>query len=146
ASVERIDVALEVGAATESVTVQADASLLKTETADVSHNITNEMLNTLPMLGVGSAASGSSGIRNPNNVLQVLPGTYYAPNSQVKINGAPSNSQSYHVEGMDTTNQGFPYAAAQVQQSVDSIQEISVQTSNFAAEFGAAGGGFFNVT
>jgi hypothetical protein len=142
----RIDVSLEVGAATESVTVQADASLLKTETADVSHNVNIEMLNTLPMLGVGSAASGSSGIRNPNNVLEVMPGTYYAPNSQVKVNGAPSNSQAYHVEGQDSTNQGFPYAAAQVQPSVDAIQEISVQTSNFAPEFGAAAGGFFNVT
>ena len=142
----RIDVSLQVGAVSESVTVEASGSQLKTETADVSHNVTNEMLNTLPMLGVGSAASGSSGIRNPNNVLNIIPGTYYAPNSQVKINGAPSNSQAYHVEGMDTTNQGFPYAAAQVQQSVDAIQEISVQTSNFAPEFGAAGGGFFNVT
>src|SRR5689334_21706995 len=104
------------------------------------------MLNTLPMLGVGSAASGSSGIRNPNNVLNVVPGTYYVPNSQVKINGAPSNTQTYHVEGQDTTNQGFPYAAAQVQQGVDAIQEVSVQTSNFAAEYGGVGGGFFNVT
>ncbi|HJT87505.1 MAG TPA: carboxypeptidase-like regulatory domain-containing protein, partial [Bryobacteraceae bacterium] len=142
----RIDVALEVGAATETVTVQADASMLKTETADVSHNVTVQTLDQLPMLGVGSAASGSSGIRNPNNVLNVLPGTYYVPNSQVKINGAPSNSQAYHVEGMDATNQGFPYAAAQTQPSVDAIQEVAVQTSNFAPEFGAAAGGFFNVT
>ena len=142
----RVDVPLEIGGTTDVVNVTAEASLLKTETADVSHNVTSEMMNTLPMLGVGSAASGSSGIRNPNNVLEVLPGTYYAPNSQVKINGAPSNSQAYHVEGMDITNQGFPYAAAQVQQSVDSIQEIAVQTSNFAPEFGGAGGGFFNVT
>ena len=146
AQVLRIDVNLEVGAATESVTVQADASLLKTETADVSHNVTNEMLNTLPMLGVGSAASGSAGIRNPNNVLDVIPGVYYSPNAQVKINGAPSNSQGFRVEGMDATNQGFPYAAAQTQPSVDAIQEVSVQTSNFATEFGSAGGGLFNVT
>jgi hypothetical protein len=142
----RIDINLEVGAATESVTVQADASQLKTESADVSHNVTSDMMNTLPMLGIGSAASGSSGIRNPNNVLDIVPGTYYAPNAQVKINGAPSNSQAFHVEGMDATNQGFPYAAAQTQPSVDAIQEVSVQTSNFAAEFGGSGGGLFNVT
>ena len=146
AQVVRIDVPLEVGAAAEVLNVTADASQLKTETADVSHQVTSEMLNTLPMLGVGSASSGSSGIRNPNNVLQVIPGTYYAPNSQVKINGAPSNSQAYHVEGQDATNQGFPYAAAQTQPSVDAIQEVSVQTSSFAPEFGAAAGGFFNVT
>jgi len=142
----RVDVTLEVGAASESVTVAAEASMLKTESGDVSSNVNAEALNQLPLIGVGAAASGSSGIRNPNGVLNVVPGTYYIPNSQVKINGAPSNTQAYHVEGQDTTNQGFPYAAAQVQQGVDAIQEVSVQTSNFAAEYGGAGGGFFNVT
>jgi hypothetical protein len=142
----RLDMTLEVGSASESISVSAEASLLKTETADVSQNVNVSTLNELPIMGVGSAASGSSGIRNPNNVVNLVPGTYYVPNSQVKINGAPTNSQSYRVEGMDATNQGFPYAAAQTQPSVDAIQEISVQTSNFAAEFGIVGGGFFNVT
>lgn len=142
----RIDLPLELGAASESVTVSAEASLLKAESGDISHNVEVQTLNDLPMLGTGSAASGSSGIRNPNNVLNVVPGVYYVPNSQVKINGAQTNSYAYHVEGMDSTNAGFPYAAAQTQPSVDAIQEISVQTSNFAPEFGAVGGGFFNVT
>jgi hypothetical protein len=142
----RVDVPLEVGASTESVTVSAEASLLKTETGDQSSNIQVQTLDQLPMLSIGAAASGSSGIRNPNNVLNVVPGAYYVPNSQVKINGAQTNSYAYHVEGLDSTNAGFPYAAAQTQPSVDAIQEVSVQTSNFAAEYGAVGGGFFNVT
>ena len=142
----RIDVALEVGAASEAVTVSAEASLLKTESGDVSINIQVSDLDALPMLGTGSAASGSSGIRNPNNVLTVIPGVYYVPNSQVKINGGQTNSYAYHVEGIDSTNFGFPYAAAQTQPSVDAIQEVAVQTSNFAAEYGAVGGGFINVT
>jgi hypothetical protein len=142
----RVDITLEVGSASEAVTVSAEASMLKTESGDVSTNVNVESLNQLPILGVGAAASGSAGIRNPNNVLDVVPGTYYSPNAQVKINGAPSNTQAYHVEGQDATNQGFPYAAAQTQPSVDAIQEISVQTSNFAAEYGGGGGGFFNVT
>jgi Carboxypeptidase regulatory-like domain len=142
----RLDVSLEVGQASESVTVSGEISLLKTESGDVSHNVTVQTLNELPMLGVGSSAAGSAGIRNPNNVVGLVPGTYYVPNSQVKINGAPTNSQAYRVEGMDATNQGFPYAAAQTQPSVDAIQEIAVQTSNFAPEFGAAAGGFFNVS
>jgi hypothetical protein len=142
----RVDITLEVGSATEAVTVSAEASMLKTETGDISHNVNSETLQQLPLMGIGAAASGSSGIRNPNNVLNVVPGTYYVPNSQVKVNGAPSNTQTYHVEGQDTTNQGFPYAAAQVQQGVDAIQEVSIQTSNFAAEYGGVGGGFFNVS
>jgi len=142
----RVDVPLQLGAASESVTVSAEASLLKTESGDVSSNVDVGTLDTLPMLSTGSAASGSSGIRNPNNVLNVVPGVYYVPNSQVKINGAQTNSYAYHVEGMDSTNAGFPYAAAQTQPSVDAIQEVSVQTSNFAPEYGAVGGGFFNVT
>lgn len=142
----RIDIPLEIGASSESVTVSAEASLLKTESGDVSSNVDVSTLDTLPMLSTGSAASGSSGIRNPNNVLDVVPGVYYVPNSQVKINGAQTNSYAYHVEGMDSTNAGFPYAAAQTQPSVDAIQEVSVQTSNFAPEYGAVGGGFFNVT
>ncbi len=142
----RIDIPLEVGASTESVTVSAEGSLLKTETGDVSSNVDVSTLDTLPILSTGSAASGSSGIRNPNNVLNVVPGVYYVPNSQVKINGAQTNSYAYHVEGMDSTNAGFPYAAAQTQPSVDAIQEVAVQTSNFDAEYGAVGGGFFNVT
>src|SRR5580698_6215372 len=142
----RIDIPLQLGAASESVTVSAEASLLKTESGDVSTNVQVETLDQLPMLGTGSANAGSSGIRNPNNVLNVVPGAYYVPNSQVKINGAQSNSYAYHVEGQDSTNAGFPYAAAQTQPSVDAIQEVSIQTSNFAPEYGAVGGGFFNVT
>jgi hypothetical protein len=142
----RIDVAMEVGTTSDAVTVVAEASLLKTESGDVSHNVEVSQLDALPMLGTGSAASGSSGIRNPNNVLGIIPGVYYVPNSQVKINGGQTNSYAYHVEGLDSTNFGFPYAAAQTQPSVDAVQEVAVQTSNFAAEYGAVGGGFINVT
>jgi hypothetical protein len=33
-------------------------------------------------MGIGAAASGSSGIHNPNNALNVIPGTYYVPPTQ----------------------------------------------------------------
>lgn len=146
AQTARIDVMMEVGAATESVTVEANASMLKTEDASVSHNVTVANLDQLPMLGVGPSQAGSSGIRNPNNVVELVPGTFYQPNSNVKVNGAPTNSERYNVEGMDATNQLISFAPAETQPSVDAVQEVAVQTSNFAPEFGAVGGGFFNVT
>src|SRR5213592_5000877 len=42
ATVLRIDIALEVGAAGESVTVEAASPLLKTESGELSHNITSD--------------------------------------------------------------------------------------------------------
>jgi hypothetical protein len=60
----RIDVALEVGAASESVTVQADASLLKTESGELSHTIPTARLDELPVLGIGAQSASTWGIRN----------------------------------------------------------------------------------
>jgi hypothetical protein len=74
AQIMRIDVPLEVGSQTESVTVTAEASLLKTETGDLTHNVTMSTLTDLPLLGIGTANSGTSGVRNPYNSLQMLPG------------------------------------------------------------------------
>jgi Carboxypeptidase regulatory-like domain len=58
----RVDAALEVGNATESVTVNAEAHLLKTESGELSNTIATQTMDTLPLLSIGS---NSSGIRNP---------------------------------------------------------------------------------
>src|SRR5215510_5239891 len=143
ATTVRIDVKLEVGAATEEVTVNADAPLLRTESGELSHNIRTESVDNLPILSVGAAA-GSSGIRNPTAVAALLPGAYVVPNTTVKVNGAPGNTASYRVEGQDASNGQVPATQAQVQPSVDALQEVSVLTSNFSAEYGQVGGGMFN--
>jgi len=143
ATTVRIDVTLDVGAANEEVTVNADAPLLRTESGELSHNIRTEAVDNLPILSVGAAA-GSSGIRNPTAVAALLPGAYVVPNTTVKVNGAPGNTASYRVEGQDASNGQVPATQAQVQPSVDALQEVSVLTSNFSAEYGQVGGGMFN--
>jgi hypothetical protein len=142
----RIDAPLVVGAQNEEVTVSADAALLRTESGELSHNITTGRLDDLPVLGIGTAAAGSSGIRNPLAVTQLIPGSFFQPNTNVRVNGAPVNSQAVRVEGQDSTNSLIPFAQAQTQPSVDAIQEVSIQTSNYAAEYGSTGGGVFNYT
>jgi hypothetical protein len=143
ATTVRIDATLQVGATSEEVTVNADAPLLRTESGEVSHNIRTEAVDNLPILSIGAAA-GSSGIRNPTAVAGLLPGAYVVPNATVKVNGAPSNTASYRVEGQDASNGQVPATQAQVQPSVDALQEVTVLTSNFAAEYGQVGGGMFN--
>jgi hypothetical protein len=141
-----IDISLEVGGTNDFVTVSAEASLLKTENGDVAHNITLQQLDNLPILGIGGANAGSSGVRNPFNSTVMIPGVVYNPNFTMIVNGAPSNTAAYRVEGMDNTNHTVNYALQENQPSADAIQEVAVQTSNFAPEFGQAGGGLFNIT
>lgn len=146
AQILRVDIALEVGSASESVTVTEAAPLLNTETGDLRHNVSSDRLDELPVLGIGSSQAGSSGIRNPNALIQLIPGTVWQPNAQVRVNGTPNNTQSFRIEGQDASNTGTPGVPAQTQPSVDAIQEVAVQTSNYAAEYGQVGGGYFNLT
>src|ERR1700722_8856385 len=148
----RIDITLEVGSNTESITVEAAAPLLKTEGGEVSHNVSTETLDELPILTLtGAAASigtanSLGNIRNPLSAVQLLPGARISTDAILRVNGMPSNSQSINIEGQDATN-GFFKQQNQVNQAgMEAIQEVAIQTSNFAAESGQAGGGHFNYT
>jgi hypothetical protein len=141
-----LDLVLQIGSNSESVTVTAEATLLKTESGDVVHNVTLEQLDDLPVLGIGGQNAGSNGIRNPYNSVVFLPGVSYFPNFAMIVNGAPTNTAGYRVEGMDNTNHTVSYAIMQNMPNADAIQEMAIQTSNYAAEYGQAGGGLFNIT
>ena len=152
AATVRIDAVLEVGSNTESVTVEAAAPLLKTEGGEVSVNLPTSLLDDLPIFNLtGSAASigtatSLGNIRNPLSAVALLPGARIQTDAILRINGMPSNSQSINIEGQDATN-GFVKQQNQVAQAgVEAIQEVAIQTSNFAAEYGQAGGGYFNYT
>src|SRR5580698_7223227 len=145
------DIALQVGnAATESVTVSAEASILKTESGDVTHNMSIDQLDDLPLLGIGTANSGTSGVRNPYNSLQTLPGvSNYASSGQFTMNGlGGAMTETMRVEGQDATSRIFgTYDYTQIAQpSADAIQEVAYQTSNYAAEYGQAGSVVINMT
>jgi hypothetical protein len=141
----RIDVVLEVGATSESVTVTEAAPLLKTESGELSHNVSTDRLDNLPAITLG--AQGALGnIRNPLQAITLLPGTQFATDNTLRVNGMPSSTYSIRVEGQDASN-GITRQSTQVNQAgLDAIQEVSVQVSNYAAEFGQAGGGYFNYT
>src|SRR6185295_6533010 len=142
----RVDIGLEVGSATETVTVTESATLLKTESGELSHNVDVKRMDDLPILGIGGTLSGSAGIRNPMSMVTLIPGSTFVPNALVRINGTPANSQALRIESQDASNTGTPGVPAQTQPSMDAIQEVAIQTSNYAAEYGQVGGGMFNVT
>ena len=141
-STVRLDVALVVGAVTESVTVSEQTSLLKTESGEMSHVITNKQLNELAVITIGSG----QGIRDPLQQIVLLPGTSYTNGLAFVVNGMPANSQSIRIEGQDSTGNIWKISQQTSQAGLDAIQETAIQTSNFAAEFGQAAGGYVNYT
>lgn len=136
----RIDIAMEVGSINETISVSADAPLLKTESGELSHNVTATRADSLPILGFSSI------IRDPYAVMTLIPGALYQNRAWFRVNGAPSASMSVRVDGMEATNGMLQQSTGMSQQSVAAIEEYSIQTSNYAAEFGQAGGGYFNIT
>src|SRR5690242_19149205 len=146
ATAVRWDVKLEVGATSEAITVSDTTPLLKTESGDVSYNVTSDRANNLPVLTIGTSANAFGAIRNPLQVTSLLPGTQFAADSNLRVNGLPSNTGTIRVEGQDASNGLWRRQASQLQQGMEAIQEVAVQTSNFAAEFGQAAGGYFNFT
>ena len=143
----RIDVVLEVGATTESVTVSAQASMLSTESAAVNSNVTTDRMNSLPILGVGPATASTHGVRNPLASSVLTAGVFWVPNTSMRVNGAPTNTFGIKLDGQDITNGvNTSNSQAQMQPSVDALEEVTIQASNYSAEFGQAGSGLIQYT
>ncbi len=151
----RKDVTLELGATNETVSVTDTAPLLKTESGEMSHTVDIDQVDQLPVLTIGGGnllAAANTGntlgqIRNPLQISELLPGVSFGNDASLVVNGLPSNSEAIRIEGQDSTGNIWK-VLQQLSQgaSVDAIQEVSVQTSNFAAEYGQVGGGYFNLT
>src|SRR6185295_7382878 len=103
-------------------------------------------LNNLPAVSISGAVFGVGNIRNPLAALALLPGMQFSNENILRVNGMPSNSAAIRIEGQDATNGLWRQQNQGVQAGTDAIQELTVQTSNFAAEYGQAGGGYLNYT
>src|SRR5215210_810306 len=146
AQTARVDAKLEVGNLSEEVRVVADASMLKTENGEISSSITSENLNELPLNFGARGNFAAAAIRNPYTFVNLVPGGSISSYSSIKLNGAPLNTYQIRVEGMEANNNRLAIRVDQVQPSVESLEEMTVHTSNFAAEYGSVAGGIFNMT
>lgn len=140
----RIDIPLEVGSISETVTVNADAPLLRTESGELSHIVTSDQMGDLPLL------SGAGGIRDSFASVKLLPGAGEvgggAGAGTLRVNGMQGGTMTLLIEGQDATNGIFTTNYDWAQPGVDSAEQTAILTSNYAAEFGQAGGGIFNMT
>ena len=145
-SVSRVDLSLEVGAVTESVTVEASAALLQTNKTDVNVNLEARAIGDLPL----------SGYRNFQSVMNLVPGATPGrfQNAVIdtpqrdftfNVNGQDRGDNNTRVDGAPNILVTMPHHMAYVP-PVESIEEVNVSTNNFEAEQGMTGGAAVTVT
>lgn len=145
--VARVDARLKIAAATENVTVTAEALLLQTDKADVHSDLTRREVDELP-------SAGSQG-RNFQSLLQLIPGAGLTSETN-SLAGNPERAMNTNVNGqsnqtvntrIDGVQDAYPWLPANVAYVPPSyaIEEVNVVTNSFDAEQGMAGGASVNV-
>jgi hypothetical protein len=131
----RIDVTLSPGAIAESVNVVATQSLVQTEDAKVTTNISNEMIDKLPLV-VGGA------MRSVFDLVSTVPEAK-GSGSTVALGGGQGGAFGAALDGVsvNTNRNADVVETAFLTPSVEAITEFSVETNGFKPEFGQAGGG-----
>jgi hypothetical protein len=131
----RIDVTLNLGAISDSVNVVARNSLVQTEDAKVSTNISNELIDQLPLV-VGGA------MRSVFDLVSTVPEAK-GSGSSVALGGGQGGSFGATLDGIsvNTNRNADTTETAFLTPSVEAITEFSVETNGFKPEFGQAGGG-----
>ncbi len=136
ASSVRADAVLELGEVTESVTVEADVPLLKTENSSVGGVIQNRSIANMPLLGRRAAQL----VRLSGFVVQRGTG------SQFQIAGGRSNNAMWTLDGGSTQNILLGVASLNYDPPIEALEEMNVEVSNYKAEMGRSGGGFIQMT
>jgi Carboxypeptidase regulatory-like domain/TonB-dependent Receptor Plug Domain len=140
----RLDINLAIGATTETVTVSSRVVTVDTTTAVLKSVVDQKRIEDLPLNG-----------RNPTQLMRLIVGTatdwradttsgttYPGVRGGVSVNGSRSNAVNYILDGAQ--NNDHYSNAPNPMPNPDALNEFSVQTNNFSAEFGRQSGGIVN--
>ena len=123
----RIDVAMETGQLTESVSVTAQTPLLETETGSLSTTIENRQVVSLPTIG-----------RNPQDFRLLVPGVALNRDGNPVTQGGLVRKDPYYIDGAHSSN--HVWSGNPVNPNPDVIGEFKVLTNSFSAEYGETSG------
>jgi hypothetical protein len=145
----RLDLALELGDATQTLSVSGSALALQTESASVGAVINAEKIVDLPLNGrnfiqlaqlipgVNPGTPGSISVRRGRGSIGETSSAFGG--TGMSANGARDTNNRFYLDGvefMDYDAYTYPFAL-----SVDSLSEFRVETSTFSAEYGGSPGG-----
>lgn len=145
----RLDLTLEVGDVTQTMSVSGTAVALQTESASVGAVIDSAKIVDLPLNGrnfiqlaqlipgVNPGTPGSISVRRGRGSIGETSSAFGGTGMQA--NGARDTNNRFYLDGvefMDYDAFTYPFAL-----SVDSLSEFRVETSTFSAEYGGSPGG-----
>jgi hypothetical protein len=139
-----LDIALEVGAIEETITVTADAPLIETSNASHADVLDAKTIETLPSVGrniflmaVTVPTVQSSGDTHWNR-MQDQSGA-----STISLGGGGVRANNYLLDGFPVTD---IVNRSTTNPSGEMIEDVRVQVHTYDAEMGRTGGGVFNTT
>ncbi|MGH9931647.1 MAG: carboxypeptidase regulatory-like domain-containing protein [Pyrinomonadaceae bacterium] len=145
-----INLVVEVGEVSETVTVSGETQQVETRSGDVSSLVSEKQVTELPLNGRNYAAlvtmipgvspvtqSGAGGAFGTR-------GTGLDSHVDMSVNGNGSNQNLWTVDGVNNMDVGSN-ATLLVFPSIDSIQEFRVERNSFSAEYGQAQGAVINL-
>jgi Carboxypeptidase regulatory-like domain len=127
-----VPIKLEVGQATETVTVQSGAEVVQAASAEITNTLTGRQVTELPFA-----------TRNAVELMVTQPGTATPTNPRSStINGLPKGAINITIDGINTqdnelkSSDGF---FSYIMPSVDSLEEVTLTTSAAGADSTAQG-------
>jgi hypothetical protein len=144
-SVSRVDIVLQVGALTETVTVQSERTLLQTDTGDLHTTIEGDVVQKVSL----------GAYRNYQSILNLTPGVtpgrfqnavMDTPGRALSnnVNGTARNNNNTRLDGATNVFVWLPHHAMYVAPA-ETIDTVNVSTASFDAEQGMAGGASIQV-
>lgn len=140
------DVTLQPGEQSETVRVSAVAAQVNTTTGTLSNVIGQHAVENLPLNGRNAAqlSEETAGvILGPNNGADQGTQKTFPAALTISVNGSRSSDTNFMFDGGNNNdeyfmvNQPFPFP--------DALQEFSIQTSNYTAQYGQDAGGIVNI-
>jgi outer membrane receptor protein involved in Fe transport len=141
-AVATVNLQLEIGATSETVSVTGEAPVIETSRSSTSTAISSHQVQSLPING-----------RNFLDFTLLTPGVTRDPTrtGDISFGGQRGTSNSLLIDGSDANNTFYGQSTGRAGTgrspysfSEDAVQEFQVNTNNYAAEIGRAGGGVIN--
>ena len=142
----QVNESLKPGTATETVQVTTAPPLLETQQSSVGDTIGTQEVNDLPLNGRNFTflAQLGAGMQTPQADTRGN-----AANGAFSVNGLRPAQNNYLLDGIDNNSDTVDFLNGTnyvVLPPVDAVQEFQVNTADFSAQFGRAGGAVLNAT